>query len=361
MPIPPLPPISEIQARLEDLFPESFPDRGLLVGTMAARAIFVFLYGGFVQGAARYLRPSNIYLFTEEQSLLDSADEREVWLANANKPGYRPPGTRWYTGDNSRETIRDDLIRGQFRRLGISQRLPGHPVTSSKPIHFLSDDFAALFVPGLTGAALDAELAAWRRRHLSAAELSRMALRAEGAEAAEGDVYIEIPDGTRIRVSAGPSSLIAKGLVEQFAKKHLRRPILLWLSSSDIKLKPELARLAASVGLRFDVKQELPDLILADLSEPARFVFCEIVATDGAMTEARKRTFLDIIRQSGVPTENAEFLTAFEDRKAAPFRKNFSQLAVDSMIWFRTEPGLLLILTSSNRAHFGPKRQEDPV
>lgn len=102
---------------------------------------------------------------------------------------------------------------------------------------------------------------------------------------------------------------------------------------------------AAVVGLKFQPNAELPDLILADLGDPVRFVFCEIVATDGAVTEARKADLLKIIRASNVPEARVEFLTAFEDREAGPFRKNFGALAGDGMAWFRTEPELLVRLT----------------
>jgi hypothetical protein len=140
--------------------------------------------------------------------------------------------------------------------------------------------------------------------------------------------------------------LIAKGLIEEFSARHLKDPALLWLSSSDAKAMPQLVELAATVGLRFDLNEELPDVILADLKQPIRFLFCEIVATDGAVTEARKQALLAIVRSSGIPQENIEFLTAFEDRSAPAFRKNFSKLALNSMAWFRTEPDLLVRLTT---------------
>lgn len=74
--LPPLPSIIEVQERLAIIFPESFPDRGILVGVMAARVVFVFLYGGFIEGHNRYLRPSHVYLFTKEQSQKDTDEDR---------------------------------------------------------------------------------------------------------------------------------------------------------------------------------------------------------------------------------------------------------------------------------------------
>lgn len=106
-------------------------------------------------------------------------------------------------------------------------------------------------------------------------------------------------------------------------------------------------KLSAAVGLKFDVGAELPDLILADMKEPIRFLFCEVVATDGAVTESRKSSLLAIVRGSSIPEKAVEFLSAFEDRSSAGFRKNFSRLATDSLVWFRTEPGLLVVLSTA--------------
>jgi hypothetical protein len=66
--LPALLPLDEVRRRLSELFPESLADRRSLVGVMAARVVFVFLYGGFVERSQRYLRPSHVYLFTHEQA-----------------------------------------------------------------------------------------------------------------------------------------------------------------------------------------------------------------------------------------------------------------------------------------------------
>jgi hypothetical protein len=353
--LPPLPRIEEIQTRLAAIFPVEFPDRGILVGTMAARVVFVFLYGGFVEGQDRFMRPSYVYLFTEEQAQKTSDAERLEWLSTVNRPGFRAPGKRWYA-DTSREPIRDDLMRNQLLRMGIMQKCPGYSTTASTPINYISADFAALFSPSLAGEALAATIQAWSARHLGQATRQRMILKAQGISAKSDDLLVELPDGTRIRIAAGPSSLIAKDLIEQFAHRHLESPALLWLSASDKKSLPQFAELSASVGLKFDLNAELPDVIFADMKEPIRILFCEIVATDGPVTETRKQALLAIVNQSHIPQNAVDFLTAFEDREAAAFRKTFSQIAVDSLVWFRTEPHLLVVLSTANRKALAPSQ-----
>jgi hypothetical protein len=342
-PLPPLLSIKEIQSRLTKIFPSEFPDRSILVGDMAAKVIFVFIYGGFIEGHGRYLRPSHVYLFTKEQSQKKSNAERQAWIEVAHKSGFRPAGNKWYA-DTSRESIRDDLMRNELLRLGIMQKNTGVATTASTPINFLSSRFAELFEPSLSGKSLADAVMKWQKQHLNQATLQRMALRAKGIQSKAGDLLIDMPDGTRMRISAGPSSNIVKGLIEDYAKHHLENPAVLWLSASDKKSYPQFVELSESVGFKFDLNAELPDLILADMKDEVRFLLCEVVATDGAVTEARKQALLTLVKSSNIPESAVEFLSAFDDRESSVFRKNFSKLAVNSFVWFRTEPDLLVIL-----------------
>lgn len=344
--LPALSTVKEIRRRLNLIFPESFPDRTILVGDMAAKVVFVFQYGGFIEGGERYLRPSFIYFFTDLQAKKRTDQERTEWSVSSTKPGYRPEGNRWYAGDGTREPIRDDLIKNELMRLGIVTKLPGHAVTSPKPTLALAEHFAALFDPRLSDDDLVAAITGWRNTYLNQAVLQRMALRAKGIQAKQGDILIEMPDGTKIRISAGPSSLIIQGLIEDYAKRHMKDPAVLWISESDKKEHLHLKELSESVGLRFDLNTELPDLILAELGDPVEFLFCEVVASDGAVTEARKETLLQIVENSKIPPNSVKFLSAFEDREAQAFRKNFSKLAIGSLVWFRTEPDLIVLLSN---------------
>ncbi len=341
--LPALVSVDEMQRRLAAIFPAAFPDRSILVGRMAAHVVFVFIYGGFIEGSGRLLRPSLVYFFTAKQATQTTSEQRFAWLATAFKPGHRPSGKRWYA-DTSRESIRDDLMRNRLLAMGIIGREEGVATTSSAPVYFLRSAFAELFDVSLKGPALHAAIEAWRSTHLAPSTLKRMTLKAQGALRRKGDVYIDLPDGTRTRVSAGPSSPILQAMVEKFAPRWLLNPVVLWISASDKKSHPQFVQLAASIGLRFEASNELPDLILADLADPVRFLFCEIVATDGPVTPERKAALTGIARRSGIATDHLHFMTAFQDREAAAFRKTFSRIAPDSDIWFSTEPDLIVEL-----------------
>lgn len=337
--------VDEIQNRLSLIFPDSFPDRGILVGQMAARVIYVFLYGYAVGDSGTLLRPSHIYLFTTEQVHRTSKEQRDEWVQKSLKPGHRTEGHRWYA-DNSRESIRDDLMRNQYVRIGIIKKKisAGHSPTSSKPIYYLDAAFATLFDVNLTKSQFVKQAEMWRNKNLDPAALQRMVLKAQNESKSDNNIYVELPDGQKIKMSSGMSNQMVKALVEKFAKKHLSEPMVLWISASDKKSHPYFKEIAESIGLKFDLNAELPDAILVDLDEPLRYIFCEIVATDGAITEKRKDDLLGIARKSNIPESALDFLTVFEDRNSAPFRKNFSQLALNSRIWFQTEPDMIVIL-----------------
>jgi BsuBI/PstI restriction endonuclease HTH domain len=126
-------PVDAIRQRLQSLFPPDLADRTTLVSEMSARAVFVFIYGGFIEGSTRFLRPSFVYFFTDEQAQRNDETQRKKWLASAGRPGFRPAGRRWYA-DTSRESIRDDLFRNRFLDLGVLGRREGVATTSSQPI-----------------------------------------------------------------------------------------------------------------------------------------------------------------------------------------------------------------------------------
>lgn len=74
--------------------------------------------------------------------------------------------TRWYQ-DNSRETIRDDVIRETLVPLGAVIVDPNVAITANKPRYVLSGGFAALFDPKLQGAELETAITSWRDSALS--------------------------------------------------------------------------------------------------------------------------------------------------------------------------------------------------
>src|SRR4051812_37662218 len=96
MTFPALSSVEEIQRRLELIFPEGVDHRNYLTREMAAKTIFVMLYGGMIEGSGRQLRPSHVYRFSDEQSQLHRVAERESWVVASNTPRFASAGAAWY-------------------------------------------------------------------------------------------------------------------------------------------------------------------------------------------------------------------------------------------------------------------------
>ena len=143
----------------------------------------------------------------------------------------------------------------------------------------------------------------------------------------------------------GPSSFLTKEVIENFATKFLRQPAVVFLSESGNKIVSQDQDLAESIGLTITVDKNLPDVVLADTSSDSFIlVFVEVVHTDGAITEARKKAFLQMAENHGYQVKHIVFLSVFRDRNAPAFRRLCSALAWGSFVWFAAEPDHIMVL-----------------
>lgn len=270
---------------------------------------------------------------------------RDNWYQDMAKQGYKRPARTWYA-DNSREPIRDETIRQGLIPLGAVIERSGLATTSSLPRYALGSDFAALFYAD--EADFPEAVASWRNEHLSREALARTHLIKQAVNISASTVLVTLPSGETRRLSPGPSSIIARAVVEEFAPRFLHRPALLWLSEPGNKVHLIDSALAQAIGLKINADRNLPDIILADLGVKPRprvlLVFTEIVATDGPIHEQRKTALSEIAREAGFDPANTCFVTAFLDRASAAYRRVVAELAWGSFVWFAAEPDKLIVL-----------------
>ena len=170
-----------------------------------------------------------------------------------------------------------------------------------------------------------------------------------GAAAGKSGVMVVFPNGETRKLAPGPSSIISKAVVEEFAKIFLEMPAVLWLSESGNKVVQRDDGLAASIGLQIEADKDLPDLILVDLApvDPL-IVFVEVVASDGPIADRRQKALYALTDAAGFKRSQVAFVTAFQDRESAAFRKTMSALAWDSFAWFASEPTNIVHLKDGN-------------
>lgn len=342
-PLPNLPTLEQIRERLNAIFPDSFPDRRILTGDMAVRTFYVLMYGGFTRRADRFFRPSTIIRFSPEQAELTDNESRLSWLATCQTPGHKPLGKQWYA-DNTREPLRDDLIRNRAVPIGIIEKREGVAPTSPAPIYALSDKFSYLLDPALVGDELSQATLDWQEKALNPMTLKRMKLLARGVTEKKGQVSVTLPNtGKVLRLAAGEASVITRDVCQDLSTRLMKQPIVVHVSISDQKTFPELVGEAAAYDLIFDPSSELPDVVIVDVgSDEGKVAFIEVVHSDGPITELRKTALLKIAFEAGIPASRVTLITAFEDRSSSAFRKRISELALDSKVWFRSEPDLLM-------------------
>lgn len=342
--LPPYVPQSSVAERLPRIFPEGIPNRGNCIGPAAANTVFTALYIGAVEKYGRDLGPVHTYRMTDEQAKLASDADRDGYYQRIR--GKKPLiGTsRWYA-DNSREQIRDSVLKNGLVAIGAIVRRAGMATTSSVPRYALKNDFAALFDPVFVGTALDDAMNKFRSTHLSKSALDRVAIMLSGATGGKSKVLVNFPSGETRHLEPGPSSVVAKAVVEVFAPTFLDVPVVVWLSESGNKVVVRDDKIAAQIGLKIDPKTTLPDLILVDLGPPdPLLVFVEVVATDGAINETRKHAFYEITDAGGFDRSNIAFVSAFQDRQKAGFKKTGAHLAWGSFAWFVSEPANIIIM-----------------
>jgi hypothetical protein len=342
--LPPLLDVSEIQRRLLHVFPEGTQQRNYCTREMAARTVFVMLYVGAVEGSGTWMGPKHVYRMGTGQSALRSDGDRAAYIEAVEKRGSQLPLDRWFQ-DNTREPIRDETLRDGLVRIGAVMMRAGVATTSSKGRYALQAAFASLFDPVLEDEPLETAIVAWQDRYLTHGALARVRLRQRSASAAQSRVLVTLPNGETRQMESGPSSVITKAVVEVFATRFLDDPAVLWVSESGNKVIQRDDQLARALGLKIETDKLLPDTILVDLA-PADplVVFVEAVASAGEISEARRGAFLELMIDAGFKAKQVAFVSAFEDRNAAAFRRAIPNLAWGSFAWCLSEPEHLIVL-----------------
>jgi BsuBI/PstI restriction endonuclease domain len=117
------------------------------------------------------------------------------------------------------------------------------------------------------------------------------------------------------------------------------------VSDSASKTVYENSPLETALGIRLNAAKVLPDVILANVAKTGvRFVFVEVVASDGPVDQHRKGQLLQLLADSprGYKPSDAAFVTAYKHRQHKGWGKTYRSLAWGSFAWLMMEPEHLL-------------------
>jgi hypothetical protein len=344
--LPPVIPVSSIARWLPEIFWEGTANRNYVVREISAKTLFVMLYVGAIEGSGQYVRPDQVTKMSDAQARkVDDALRRQWAVDSLARRSGLDLQHRWYA-PNTREPIRDETLRLGLVSLGAVVERTDLPTTSAKPRYAITRHFADLLI-ALQAAPENASalIQQWQAAHLSAAALSRVKLLRTGIvrPGSAARVRLTFPNGEVRLMKGGPSTVITKAVVEEFAQLFLGEPGVIFVSESGEKVIARDDALARSLGIDLDYSKNLPDIILADVAaEAPKIVFVEVVATDGPINEQRKQALLKVAEQARFKRHEVFFVTAFADRSTAAFRKLASEIAWGTFVWFMSEPDKLI-------------------
>lgn len=338
--------------RLELIFPKAAFD-SVLANPLAGWAVLAMLYcdavvpaSGELAADETWVRPVGVLWLSDEALTHDDAAERSAWArAAAGSTAKKKVAallTSWGEafnpkyGDNSRETVRDETFPNWLAE-GAMRMRPGVKTTSPAPRWALTDAFADLFDPALSGQALLDQIEAYRSTHMTPGGRAR-ARTAQLRSDQEHAVTVTLPGGVQRSLEPGEASLILKGVIEQWAPVRLADPVVICVSEPGDKTYTD-AKMVQSLGLSIDASTLLPDAIIADIGPvETEFWIIEAVATDGEISERRKTKLLKWAASQNIPESSCRFLSAFGSRQAAPAKRRLKDLAAGTFAWYADEP-----------------------
>lgn len=108
---------------------------------------------------------------------------------------------------------------------------------------------------------------------------------------------------------------------------------------------PSLEVIAERLPLIFPEGTENRNYVIREMAARTLYVMFYAGAVEGADRWIRPSQVTDIRPASDiVSAQNLAFVTAFQDRSAAPFKKAMSELAWGTYAWFCSEPDNLIEL-----------------
>lgn len=327
----------------------------VLSNLLAASALSVMLYAdavvpdeGPLPDDAHWVRPSMCLWMSDAVYARDGERDRAAWrdaaLGNSGRRATLTLQEEWgllnaaaWYADNSRETLRDETFPAWLDHGALRDR-PGIPTTSSRPRWALTEGFADLFTPGLAGGALEAAIEAWRSTRMSPGDRFRITTLRDRERAVHA-VRVTLPDGTVRDLEPGDASIILRGVIQEWAPARLSDPVVLSVSEPGDKVYVADASRLRALGLTIDAGNLLPDALIVDIAAtPPAFWIVEAVATDGPVTEDRRRQLLRWAGDQRIPPDSCRFLSAFLDRNDGIAKRRLKDLAADTFAWFASEP-----------------------
>lgn len=232
---------------------------------------------------------------------------------------------------NTRETIRRQTVH-QFVQLGIvieNPDKPDRPINSPQWCYQLSPEVLPLLRAYGTNS-FDQQV-----------ERFLLLPKASALEARHRDLpreMVQLPDGTSIELTAGGQNTLIKSIVQEFARRFVRGPKILFLGDAGDKEIVADSHSMAELGIILPERGKAPDVLIHDTGRDW-LIIVEAVTSHGPIDQKRKNELTELFAGARL---GLVFVTAFPDRKT--YGKFHSSIAWETEVWIADIPDHMMHL-----------------
>ncbi|MBI3770559.1 MAG: Eco57I restriction-modification methylase domain-containing protein [Deltaproteobacteria bacterium] len=231
---------------------------------------------------------------------------------------------------NTRETVRRFTIH-QFVQMGL---VLANPDERERPINSPNNRYQVepttlKLLRSFEGPEWDVNLAAYR---VTAAALTSLHQR----ERRMAVVPVKLPDGRRLKLTAGGQNLLVKDIVEKFCPRFTPGGTVIYVGDAGEKYLYFDSRYLERLGVRIDEHGKMPDVIVHHTTNDW-LVLVEAVTTHGPVNIKRHNELKRLFDRSKA---GLVFVTAFLTRKA--MLKYLDEIAWETEVWVAEAPSHLI-------------------
>ncbi|MDX2208347.1 MAG: BsuBI/PstI family type II restriction endonuclease [Gemmatimonadales bacterium] len=231
---------------------------------------------------------------------------------------------------NTRESIRRSTIH-QFVDLGL---VVGNPDDPQRPVNSPANRYRV--TPQFLKLARCFSSREWKPSLAVFLAATPSLKRLSAKQRSHAMIPVLLPDGTRIRLTAGGQNELVRKIVDGFCPRFTPGGTVIYLGDTGAKHLHFRAEELARLGITLDQHGKMPDLIV-HLPDRKWLVLIEAVTSHGPIGQKRQNELKALFASADA---GLVFVTAFLTRRA--MNKYLGEIAWETEAWIASEPDHLI-------------------
>ena len=231
---------------------------------------------------------------------------------------------------NSRETVRRFTVH-QFVQMGLVQANPDDP---GRPVN--SPDNRYRVAPTLLKLAREFGTSSWDQSLKHFLMSGGGVLRLKPRERTMELIPVNLPDGRKLKLTAGGQNELVKKIIEEFCPRFTPGGVLVYVGDTGDKERHIQTDYLEHLGLVLDRHGKMPDAVI-HLAEKNWLVLIEAVTSHGPIGLKRHNELKDLFKPAKA---GLVFVTAFLTRHA--MTKYLCEIAWETEVWVAEEPSHII-------------------